>query len=159
MSKKQKANSDQPELDEIKQGFDLFDIKGTGKISPVELKESIETMNLAEKHPVIYELICKLDTPEIKKAGGVTYDQLIELIQEKMSDDKTKEGIKRMFDFFNVDPYSKQIPLSTFVKVAKELHEEATEEELKELLEKANCAGDEITFDEFYEIMVKVNYV
>lgn len=159
MSRKQKIKADKPELEEIKQGFDLFDVKGTGKISPAELKESIETMNLAEKHPVIYDLLCKLDTPEVKKAGGITYDQLVEMIQEKMSDDKTKEGIKRLFDFFNVDPYSKTIPLSTFVKVAKELHEEATEEELKDLLEKANCSGDEITFDEFYEIMVKADYV
>ena len=148
-----------PEIEEIKKGFELFDLKGTGKIDPKELKTTMEQMNLKEKHPMIYDLVCSLDTPEIAAQGGITCDEYIKKVEERMSDDKTKEGIKRMFDFFNVDPYSRTLPLSAFVKVAKELHEEVTEKELKDLLQKSGCSGDELTFDEFYDIMTKASYI
>lgn len=159
MSRKSQSKSDLPEIEEIKKGFELFDLKGTGKIDPKELKSTMEQMNLKEKHPMIYDLVCSLDTPEIASQGGITCDEYIKKIEERMSDDKTKEGIKRMFDFFNVDPYSRTLPLSAFVKVAKELHEDVTEKELKELLQKSGCSGDEFTFDEFYDIMTKASYI
>lgn len=160
MSRKiSRRTGDVPELEEIKKGFELFDIKGTGKIDPRELKKTMEQMNLKEKHPMIYEMIKSLDTPEVAEKGGITYDEYVEAIERMMSDSTTKEGIRRMFDFFNIDPNSRTLPLSAFVKVAKELHEDATEKELKELLQKANCSGDELTFDEFYEIMTKASYI
>ena len=148
-----------PEIEEMRKGFELFDLQGKGKIQPKELKETMEQMNLKDKHPVIYDLLCTLDTPEIEEKGGITFDEYVAKVNERMSDRKTKEGIRRLFDFFNVDPFSRSIPFATFVKVAKELHEETTEEELKELLQKTGCAGDEITFDEFYEIMTKESYI
>jgi Ca2+-binding EF-hand superfamily protein len=148
-----------PEIEEMRKGFELFDLQGKGRIQPKQLKETMEQMNLKDKHPVIYELICTLDTPEIEEKGGVTFDEYVAKVNERMSDRKTKEGIKRLFDFFNVDPFSRTIPFATFVKVAKELHEQTTEDELRDLLQKTGCAGDEITFDEFYEIMTKESYI
>ena len=155
----EEVNTEAPEIEEMRKGFELFDLQGKGKIQPKQLKETMEQMNLKDKHPVIYDLLCTLDTPEIEKKGGITFDEYVAKVNERMSDRKTKEGIRRLFDFFNVDPFSRSIPFATFVKVAKELHEEATEKELKELLQKTGCAGDEITFDEFYEIMTKESYI
>ena len=155
----EEVKGDAPEIEEMRKGFELFDLQGKGKIQPKQLKETMEQMNLKDKHPVIYDLLCTLDTPEIEEKGGITFDEYVSKVNERMSDRKTKEGIRRLFDFFNVDPFSRSIPFATFVKVAKELHEETTEEELKELLQKTGCAGDEITFDEFYEIMTKESYI
>ena len=155
----EEVNTEAPEIEEMRKGFELFDLQGKGKIQPKQLKETMEQMNLKDKHPVIYDLLCTLDTPEIEEKGGITFEEYVTKVNERMSDRKTKEGIRRLFDFFNVDPFSRSIPFATFVKVAKELHEETTEEELKELLQKTGCAGDEITFDEFYEIMTKESYI
>ena len=155
----EEVKGEAPEIEEMRKGFELFDLQGKGKIQPKQLKETMEQMNLKDKHPVIYDLLCTLDTPEIEEKGGITFDEYVSKVNERMSDRKTKEGIRRLFDFFNVDPFSRSIPFATFVKVAKELHEETTEEELKELLQKTGCAGDEITFDEFYEIMTKESYI
>ena len=40
-------------------------------------------------------------------------------------------------------------------KVAKELGEDITPEEIKAIISRASNNGDEITFDEFYEIITK----
>ena len=158
MSKKQKTPQESKSLDELKKGFELFDIQGTGRIQPKELRETMEELNLKDKNPVIYNIVCSMDTPEIAAKGGITIEEYIQKVQEKMSDDITKDGIKRLFEFFNEDPDAASIPLSVFVKVAKELHEDATEEELKELLKQSGSSGDELTFDEFYQVMVKAPF-
>ena len=54
MSRKSQSKSDLPEIEEIKKGFELFDLKGTGKIDPKELKSTMEqrksaTRNLRDK--------------------------------------------------------------------------------------------------------------
>lgn len=146
-------NKDEPEMEEIKRGFDLFDVKGTGKIDPEEMKTIMEETNLKEKNPFIYEIISSFATPEVQEEGGITFEQYFDAIKEKMTDDKTKEGIRRLFEFYCDDPEATSIPLAVFVKVAKELHEDKTEEELKDMLAKSEFSGEELTFDEFYEIM------
>ena len=45
------------EINEIRKGFEMFDVENKGQIDPFELKETMEEMNLKEKNPFIYELI------------------------------------------------------------------------------------------------------
>ena len=151
MSKRRTAKRDNPEIEEIKKGFEMFDIDNTGKISPFELKETMDAMNMKDKNPVIYSLISSLCTEENKE--GITSDDFIQYITEKMSEDTSEEGIRRIFDVFT-EPNSETISLSNFVQAAKELREDVTEKELKELLEKAKASGSELTFEEFYNIMI-----
>ena len=151
MSKRRTAKRDNPEIEEIKKGFEMFDIDNTGKISPFELKETMDAMNMKDKNPVIYSLISSLCTEENKE--GITSDDFIAYITEKMSEDTSEEGIRRIFDVFT-EPNSETISLSNFVQAAKELREDVTEKELKELLEKAKASGSELTFEEFYNIMI-----
>ena len=129
----------------------MFDIDNTGKISPFELKETMDAMNMKDKNPVIYSLISSLCTDEYKE--GITSDDFISYITEKMSEDTSEEGIRRIFDIFT-EPNSETISLSNFVQAAKELREDVTEKELKDLLEKAKASGNELTFEEFYNIMI-----
>lgn len=147
-----------PEIEEIKKGFDLFDVKGTGKILPSEMRETMEEMGLQDKNPMIYKLVCSLDIPQYNNQGGITFDEYVNAVDKTLSDNQSKEGIRDIFDFFNNDPESDSIPLSVFVKAAKELHEDVTEAELKDLLTKSGCTGSELTFDEFYDMMTRVDY-
>ena len=151
MSKRRTAKRDNPEIEEIKKGFEMFDIDNTGKISPFELRDTMDAMNMKDKNPVIYSLISSLCTEENKE--GITSDDFIQYITEKMSEDTSEEGIRRIFDIFT-EPNSETISLSNFVQAAKELREDVTEKELKELLEKAKASGSELTFEEFYNIMI-----
>ena len=48
--------------------------------------------------------------------------------------------------------------MSSLKKIAQELGENMSAEELKDMLERASANGTELTFDEFYEIMTKKSF-
>ena len=146
------------EVDEIRQAFDLFDTNGTGKIDPKELKAAMQSLGFDSKNPTIYTLIADLDTPEAAKNGGVNFDDFVGSINNKLGDKESKEGIHRIFELFIDDPNADTITLSSLKKIAQELGENMSAEELKDMLERASANGTELTFDEFYEIMTKKSF-
>ena len=146
------------EVDEIKQAFDLFDTNGTGKIDPKELKAAMQSLGFDSKNTTIYQLIADLDTPEAEKNGGINFDDFVDAINDKLGDKESKEGIRRIFDLFIDDPNADTITLSSLKKISKELGENMSDEELKDMLERASKNGVELTFEEFYDIMTKKSF-
>ena len=159
-NKKSPASGLTPEeIDEIRQAFDLFDTNGTGKIDPRELKAAMQSLGFDSKNPTIFSLIADLDTPEAVKKGGIDFDAFVDAINQKLGDKDTKEGIARIFNLFIDDPTSETITLNALKKIAKELGEQMSHEDLKDMLERASSNGTELTFDEFYDIMTKKSFV
>ena len=157
-AKVEKPGLSNEEVDEIRQAFDLFDTNGTGKIDPKELKAAMQSLGFDSKNPTIYTLIADLDTPEAAKNGGVNFDDFVGSINNKLGDKESKEGIHRIFELFIDDPNADTITLSSLKKIAQELGENMSAEELKDMLERASSNGTELTFDEFYEIMTKKSF-
>ena len=129
-----------------------------GKIDPKELKAAMQSLGFDSKNPTIYQLIADLDTPEAARNGGISFDDFVGAINDKLGDKESKEGIRRIFDLFIDDPNADTITLSSLKKIAQELGENMTAEELKDMLERASANGTELTFDEFYEIMTKKSF-
>ena len=75
-----------------------------------------------------------------------------------MGDKESKEGIRRIFDLFIDDPNADIITLSSLKKISKELGENMSDEELKDLLKRASKNEVEVTFEEFYDIMTKKSF-
>jgi Ca2+-binding EF-hand superfamily protein len=148
----------QDEVDEIRQAFDLFDTNGTGKIDPKELKLAMQSLGFDTKNPTIFQLISELDTPEAAKRGGIDFDNFVDAINNKLGDKESKDGIRRIFDLFIDDPQGDTITLSSLKRIARELGEQMSAEELKDMLARASSNGTELTFDEFYEIMTKKSF-
>ena len=42
MSLRKKKNNEEAELEDIRKGFEMFDVNGTGKIIPLEVKEAMD---------------------------------------------------------------------------------------------------------------------
>ena len=155
MSKLQYYQND--DLNEIIKGFEMFDVENKGQIDPLELKETMEEMNLIDKNPFIYELISSLcSLKDIKTKGGLTPEEFISFLQEKINDVESQEGIKRIFDVFS--DLDNKIPMPIFYKTAREVGDEEGGLEIKDLVEKSKTGGKELDFDEFYEIMKDNNY-
>lgn len=148
----------QDEIDEIRQAFDLFDTNQTGKIDPKELKAAMQSLGFDTKNPTIFQMISELDTPESQKKGGIDFDTFVEAINNKLGDKETKDGIRRIFNLFIDDPQQETITLSSLRRIARELGEQMSNDELKDMLERASSNGTELTFDEFYDIMTKKSF-
>ena len=98
------------------------------------------------------------ESKEAIVASGVNFDDFVGSINNKLGDKESKEGIHRIFELFIDDPNADTITLSSLKKIAQELGENMSAEELKDMLERASANGTELTFDEFYEIMTKKSF-
>ena len=124
-------------------------------IDPKELKAAMQSLGFESKNPTIYQMIADLDVQD--NSNGINFDQFLDAITAKLGNKETKEGIARIFDLFD-DDKSGTINLNNLKRVAKELGETMSTEELKEMLERAASNGDEITFEDFYFIMTKKTF-
>jgi centrin-1 len=145
------------EVEEIRQAFELFDTNGTGRVDPKELKAAMQSLGFDTKNPTIFQIISELDTPEATKRGGIEFETFLEAINNKLGDKETEEGLRRIFNLF-VDDNQDTITLASLRKIAKELGEQISHEDLQDMLSRASSNGTELTFGEFYDIMTKKSY-
>ena len=124
-------------------------------IDPRELKAAMQSLGFESKNPTIFQMIADLDTAET--AGGINFEQFLDAITAKLGNKETKEGIARIFELFD-DDRSGSVNIHNLRRVAKELGETMSTEELKEMLERAASNGEEITFEDFYFIMTKKTF-
>ena len=137
------------EVEEIREAFAMFDTEGTGTIDPRELKAAMHSLGFEKKSPTVYEMICDLE-----EKAEVDFDEFLDAISNKLGNRETKEGIDRIFDLFD-DDKTGSINLNNLRRVAKELGETMSLDELKEMLHRAAANGEEITREDFYNIMTK----
>lgn len=141
-------NSD--EIEEIREAFAMFDTDGSGKIDPKELKAAMHSLGFDKKSATVYEMICDLE----ELGREVDFDDFLDSIGNKLGNRETPEGINRIFDLFDEEKKG-VISLKNLKKVAKELGESMTDEELQEMLSRAASNGEEISREDFYNIMTK----
>ena len=150
---RRRRTTEEDDLEEIRKGFEMFDVNGTGIINPEELLEVMDSMNLKEKNPFIYEIIEALcSEKEFKKKGGVQLDELVNYVYNKVNDTETNVGIRQIYDVIN-DRETDTVQMSTFYTLARDYGDQLSEDEIRELLEKTQMGGEELNFDEFYTIM------
>ena len=91
------------------------------------------------------------------KSGSIDFEEFLDMMTARMSDKDTREDISKVFRLFD-DDTSGSITLRNLRRVAKELGETMSGDELKEMLERAASNGEEITFEDFYFIMTKKTF-
>jgi len=143
------------EIEELREAFNLFDTEGTGKIDPKELRAAMQSLGFENKNPTIFNLIVEMDKEEF--SAGLTFEQFLNAVGSKLGDKETQEGIDRIFDLFD-DDKTGTINIRNMKRVSKELGEALTEAELKEILARAASNGQEITREDFYNIMTKKTF-
>ena len=141
------------EVEEIREAFNLFDTDGSGAIDPRELKAAMQSLGFESKNPTIYQMIADLEN----QGPSIDFETFLDAITSKLGDKETKEGISKIFALFD-DDESGTINLTNLKRVARELGETMTAEELEEMLSRAATNGEEITFEDFYNIMTKKTF-
>merc|ERR1712026_110550 len=102
----------------------------------------------------IKKMIAEVDK---ESSGKLSLDSFMMLMGNKMSEKDTKEEILKAFKLFDDDDSGK-ITFTNLKRVAAELGENLTDEELQEMIDEADRDGDgEVNQDEFLRIMKKTS--
>ena len=90
-------------------------------------------------------------------SGTIDFDEFIEMMTAKMSDKDTREDLEKVFRLFiGDDDKADKIELKHLRRVAKELNENMSDDELQEMINRADTDKDgKVSFEEFYAIMTK----
>uniref|UniRef100_A0A8C4WSR7 EF-hand domain-containing protein n=1 Tax=Gopherus evgoodei TaxID=1825980 RepID=A0A8C4WSR7_9SAUR len=145
-SSERKKSGLKPELtelqkQEIREAFDLFDTDGSGSIDVKELKVAMRALADIDK----------------EGSGTIDFEDFLAMMTQKMNEKDSKEEILKAFRLFDDDGTGK-ISFKNLKRVAKELGENLTDEELQEMIDEADRDGDgEVNEQEFLRIMKKTS--
>merc|ERR1712228_953085 len=124
------------QVEEIREAFNLFNTDHSGSIDYRELKAAMRALGFEVKKEELRKMITDIDADG---SGQIEFPEFLEMMTGKMGEKDTKEEI-----------------LKDLKRVAKELGENMTEEELQDMIDQADRDGDgEINPEEFYRIMKK----
>uniref|UniRef100_A0A3Q3Q6T3 EF-hand domain-containing protein n=1 Tax=Monopterus albus TaxID=43700 RepID=A0A3Q3Q6T3_MONAL len=125
---------------EIKEAFDLFDTDCSGTIDVKELKVAMRALGFEPKKEEIKKMIADIDK---EGSGTIDFSDFLSMMTLKMGEKDSKEEIMKAFRLFDDDCTGK-ISFKNLKRVAKELGENLTDEELQVLwfLKACSVFGD-----------------
>merc|ERR1712072_919928 len=143
------------EVEEIKEAFDLFDNDNSGAISVNELTAAMKSLGFDVKHAVVYNMVSDLDADG---SGEIEFDEFLAVMTAKITDKNTKEEIDRVFKLFDKDRNG-TLEADDLSRVCKELGEDMPEEDVREVIQRADLDGDGVVnLDDFYNVLTKKTF-
>lgn len=134
---------------EIYEAFNLFDMNNDGYLDYHELKVALRALGFTLDNKSVIEIIDKYDSSGNRL---ISYDDFFIVSGEMIMDRDPMDEIKRAFKLFDEDNTGK-ISLKNLKKVAQELGENLTDQELRAMIDEFDLDGDgEINEDEFIRI-------
>jgi Ca2+-binding EF-hand superfamily protein len=144
------------EVLEIKEAFDLFDSDGSGSISVDELKQALRNLGIDARNQTLSNMMNDLDK---NNDQNIDFDEFIDMMTAKMSDTDNREDLLKVYNLFlgeDAGTRNDKIKIQHLRRVAKELNEAMSEDELNEMIARADLDKDgAVSFDEFFAIMTK----
>ena len=147
----------------MKEAFDLFDTNGSGIIELNELKVALRALGFEPQKEEIKTLISDLNNNnagrdrdrEKDKEGQVTidYNDFLDIMTTKMSERDSEQELAKAFILFSRN--KDQIEFDDLKAIAKELGENMSDDELKEMMFEANKMDREgiVTRNDFMSIL------
>merc|ERR1712054_588583 len=137
---------------DLGEAFTLFDTDGSGSIDAAELGTAMTALGFNPKKSEIDKIVRDMD-----KDGDSTIDmeEFFVMLAEKMNQKDDKEELMKGFAMFDDDGTGK-ISFKNFKRVATEIGETLTDDQLKAILAEADTDNDgEISPEEFMAVMVR----
>ena len=164
---------------ELREAFELFDTDGSGTISSKELKTAMRALGFNPSDVEVQKMTADIDP---RGSGAISFDEFTELVGRKyvrhcscccccllpgweltgiwflsflQSERNIKDDLVQAFHFFDDDETGK-ITLKDLKRVAKELGERYSEEELQAMIDEADGDKDGgVNLEEFLSVMKK----
>ena len=130
------------------------DSKKKGKRKHATKKESKSQKIPRPKKEEIRKMIADADRDG---SGVIDFPEFLDMMTQKMAERDPREEMLKAFRLFDDDETGK-ISFKNLKRVAKELGENMTDDEIQEMIDEADRDGDgEIGEEEFMRIMKKTN--
>merc|ERR1712172_48380 len=138
--------------DQIRRAFDLFSSDASGSIKAKELKVVMRALGFDMSRDELDRMIKDIDP---KNTGKIDFDDFLQIIILQISKKDPEEELIKAFKLFDTKNTGK-ICFSDLKRVAVELEEKMSDEEIREMIEELDSDGDGyVTMDEFVEMMKK----
>eukprot|EP00812_Abedinium_dasypus_P008310 NODE_2080_length_999_cov_206.361229.p1 GENE.NODE_2080_length_999_cov_206.361229~~NODE_2080_length_999_cov_206.361229.p1 ORF type:complete len:199 (-),score=79.93 NODE_2080_length_999_cov_206.361229:311-907(-) len=149
---KGRAGLDEEQVEELKEAFNLFDTEQAGTIDVRELKAALRALGFEVKKEDVRRMLAEIGKDPTQ---AIDFNDFLEMMRGKMPDKNSRAEIDKVFALFDEDETGK-ISFRNLRRIAQELGESLTDEELQEMIEEADRDGDGmINPEEFYRVMRK----
>ncbi|KAK8795172.1 hypothetical protein WA538_004874 [Blastocystis sp. DL] len=136
------------DISEIKNSFVVFAGSEDAKLSVAEFKKTVDSMDEKDKSLLILQLLDDMLALNVEEIDYETYQRLI-------TAESNKCDAASLFKLFDVAAIG-SIRSSDLKKVARELGIDMKEEEIEEMIKRADADGDgEVNEKEFTDFMMK----
>merc|ERR1712118_409588 len=152
MGGKTKEGLTDEQRQEIREAFELFDTDGSGSVDAKELKVAMRALGFEPKKDEIAKMIADVDD---SGDGEIDFDEFMVMMTAKMGEKDSRDDLIKAFRVFDSDETG-GISFKNLSRVAKELGENMTDEELEEMIAEIDRSGNgQITEDDFMRVMRK----
>lgn len=146
--KRRELSTEQKE--EIKEAFELFDSDKDGVIDYHEMKVAMKALGFDGRKAEVLKIIKDYDRDG---SGNIYYDDFFDAMKDKILEKNPQEEMKRAFQLFD-DEGTGKISLRNLRRVARELGETMSDDELRNMIEEFDKSGKgEIDFENFVSII------
>ncbi|XP_053500941.1 centrin-3 isoform X5 [Ictalurus furcatus] len=137
-NKKKRRELTDEQKDEIKEAFELFDTDKDKEIDYHELKVAMRALGFEVKKVDVMMIVKDFDRGG---TGKITYEIFKEVVTDRILDRDPKEEVMKAFKLFDDDDSGK-ISLKNLRRVARELGEDISDEELRAMIDEFDTDGD-----------------
>ena len=135
---------------EIAEAFELFDSEKTGRIDYHELKVAMRALGFEIKKQEVLRLI---EQHDLQRTGTIGQTEFLEIMEQRVSARDPEDELRKAFALFDEEG-SGRISLRNMRRIAKELGENLSDDELQAMIDEFDTDQDgEISLAEFAAIM------
>jgi len=140
------------QIAEIQEAFNIFDVDSSGSIDYKELKAAMKALGVQVKKDELKKMITDVDADG---SGSVEFPEFLTMMTAKMGANDTKEEIDKVFAMFD-EAGTGKIDFKALKKVARELGENLSDEDLQSMVEHADKGHlGYVSKNDFYRLMKK----
>ena len=152
IANKNRALVDDDQMEELKEAFTLFDTNHSGSIDARELKAAMRALG----HEVT-KVMCSAMFREVDKdpETELNFDEFCKIMAPRLKQADSRDEVMKVYQLFDADKQG-YITVRELRRMADDCGETMTDEELMEMIERADSNADgQVSPEDFYNIMTK----
>ena len=153
-NRKKRFELSEEQRQEIREAFELFDSDKNGLLDAHEVKVAMRALGFELKKEEVLRLMEECPTRDRQNMLYLDLPSFTEIMSEKFAQRDPRQEMKKAFQLFDEENRGK-ISLKTLRRVAKELGETMSDDELQAMIDEFDKDQDgEINEEEFLAIML-----